>query len=157
MEIRFATLKDFNQVRLFDPHSKYIDPEKIRQKLKNEEIIIATINSEIIGIIKFSYFWATRPFLDLIWIKENQRNKGIGKELLNYLENYLTSEKHNYLFSSAEEKDKEAILWHKKNDFIETGKVKCLNLPHDKTPEIFFYKRISKRPENEDSLTTYNL
>ena len=157
LDIKFAILKDYSDVRFFDPHSKYINPEKIRAKLQNNEIIIAVKGFDIIGLIKFSYFWATRPFIDLIYVKENQRNLGVGRKMLDYLENYLQSMNYSYLFSSAEERDEKAITWHEKNGFVKCGKVECLNLPHDKTPEIFFYKRISKKSKGKDRLLTYPL
>ncbi len=155
-DIRLATLEDYDKIRFFDPHSKYIDPAKIRAKLQNNEIIVDIKDFNIMGMIKFSYFWATRPFIDLIWVKEDSRNLKIGRRMLNYLENYLQSQNHAYLFSSAEENDDKARVWHKKNEFVQCGKVECLNLPHDKVAEIFFYKKISKKPENEESLPTYD-
>ena len=154
-KIRLATIEDYNKVRSFDPHSKYINPEKICTKLKSNEIILAIENSKIIGLIKFSYFWATRPFIDLIYVKEDFRKFGIGKKMLGYLENYLCSQNNAYLFSSTEDKDDKARIWHEKNGFKRCGKVKCLNLPHDKTSEIFFYKRISKKLMSEDTLPIY--
>jgi len=59
------------------------------------------------------------------------------------LEDYLIENKYAYLFSSSGEQDIKAIEWHKKNGFKEMRKLSDLNLPHDKTAEIFFSKKIS--------------
>lgn len=142
MTISFATIDDFENFRLFDPHSKYINPKLIKTKIQNSEIILAKEESEIVGLLRLNYIWSTRPYIEFIFIKEERRNSGIGKQLLQFLEDYLKNE-YTYLFSSSEEQDLKAIEWHKRNGFKEMGKLTDLNLPHDKTAEIFFSKRIS--------------
>ena len=44
MTIDFATIDDFENFRLFDPHSKYINPQLIKTKIQNSEIILAITN-----------------------------------------------------------------------------------------------------------------
>lgn len=79
IKIRFAQLKDLKNVRRFDPHSEHIDKEKIRNKIEQKEIIVAEDNHEIAGLIKFSYFWQTRPYLDLIFINPKLGFKIMGE------------------------------------------------------------------------------
>jgi len=141
--IDFATIEDFEGYRPFDPHSKYINPELIKSKIKNSEIILAKENSELVGLLRLNYIWSTRPYIEFIFVKQEKRNLGIGKQLLQFLEDYLVKSEYAYLFSSSEEQDPKAIEWHKKNGFKEMGKLTDLNLPHDKTAEIFFSKKIS--------------
>jgi ribosomal protein S18 acetylase RimI-like enzyme len=141
--IDFATIEDFQEYRPFDLHSKYINPELIKSKIKNSEIILAKENSELVGLLRLNYIWSTRPYIEFIFVKQEKRSLGIGKQLLQFLEDYLVNNKYAYLFSSSEEQDIKAIEWHKKNGFIEMGELTDLNLPHDKTSEIFFSKKIS--------------
>ncbi len=142
INIDFATIDDFEDFRLFDPHSKYINPQLIKSKIQNSEIILAKEDIEIVGLLRLNYIWSTRPYIEFIFVKEDRRNSGIGKQLLQFLEEYLRSE-YAYLFSSSEEQDLKAIEWHKRNGFKEMGKLTDLNLPHDTTAEIFFSKKIS--------------
>jgi ribosomal protein S18 acetylase RimI-like enzyme len=155
MNIRFALSSDFQNIRQFDPHSNYIDPEKIKQKIAANEIILALRDQEIVGIIKFSYFWATRPYIDLVWVKQDFRRQGIGKQLIHYLEEYLVKEGYTHLLTSAEAQDPTAQSWHRSQGFVECGQITALNLPHDTTPEIFYYKRIASGDPKKDKLKTY--
>ncbi len=141
--IRFAKTNDFSKIRKFDPHSQYLDPKKIKRKVQDKEIILVWDGKKIVGILKFSYFWQTRPYIDLIFIDEKYRGKGISVLLLKFLERFLVKEKYAYLFSSSEQKGKKAQNWHKYMGFKEMGKLTKINLPHDKTAEIFFSKKIS--------------
>ena len=87
--IDFAKLEDFKEYRVFDPHSKYINPELIKRKIKGKEIIIAKDNDNIIGLLRFNYIWSTRPYIEYIFVKKEKRGLGIGKQLLKFLEEYL--------------------------------------------------------------------
>ena len=155
LNIRFATLDDFELVRRFDPHSKYIDPEKIRSKLGAEEIILAFDGEKPVGIIKFSYFWATRPYMDLIWVLPDYRKQGVGLQLLGYLEEYLRDNGYTYLMTSSEKHETAPQDWHKRQGFLPCGELAALNLPDDDTSEVFFYKRIATGDPKHDALKEY--
>lgn len=156
-KIKFACLNEFNKIRIFDPDSKYIDPDRIKTKIKNREVIIAVKGSNIIGLLKLSYFWDTRPYIGLILVKKDLRGSGIGKNMLHFLEEYLQSKNYAYLFSSSEEDALESHKWHLKNGFKKCGKINNLNLPHREVSEIFFCKKISNKPGNEDKLQEYGI
>jgi ribosomal protein S18 acetylase RimI-like enzyme len=100
INIDFATIDDFESFRVFDPHSKYINPQLIRTKIQNSEIILAKENSEIWGFLRLNYIWSTRPYIEFVFVKEDRRGSGIGKQLLQFLQEYLKNE-YAYLFSST--------------------------------------------------------
>lgn len=157
IEIRFATLDDFDLVRQFDPHSKFINPVRIRYKLSAQEIILAFESEKPVGIIKFSYFWATRPYLDLIWVNDELRGLGIGSQLLHFFEAFLIEQGHTHLLTSSQENEPEPQTWHKKHGFYEIGTLSDINLPYENTKEIFFIKRIAQGDIESDSLKEYSI
>lgn len=138
-----ANLDDYSAIRSFDPHSRYLDPQRVKAKLNQQEIMIAITSEKIVGLLKFTYLWMTRPYIDLIFVDSKSRGKGISTLLLKSLEKRLVNEGVAYLFSSSEEDDTTAQNWHKHMGFHRIGKLKDLNLPHDKTSEIFYSKKIS--------------
>lgn len=155
--VRFADQGDFKLVRELDPHSKYIDPLKIKNKLRDGEIILAFDSNKPIGIVKFSYLWATRPYMDLIWVDESYRGKGVGSQLLTFLEKYLTEQQYTYLYTSSEENETAPQEWHKGHGFVECGRLSAINLPHDANREVFFYKHIAATDPTKDKLRTYEV
>ncbi len=155
--IRFATPDDFQLVRTFDPHSKYIDPVRIQHKLDAQEVILAFEGTQPVGIIKFSYFWATRPYMDLIWVNAKLRGQGIGSKLLTFLETYLVENGYTTLMTSSQENEPEPQAWHKQHGFSEAGVLSGINLPMENTREIFFYKRIGSGDPKADCLKEYPL
>lgn len=150
IDIRFAKVEDFETVRKFDPHSEYIPSARIKNKLNQNEIIISIKDNNIIGILKFSYFWATRPYIDLIWISPEYRGQKLGSKMLSFLEEFLINEGHSILHSSFEEGEEKAFNWHKSNGFIKCGFNSALNLPHENVKEIFLYKPLKNSTEKKD-------
>ncbi len=142
ISIRFAKSDEFQLVRRLDPHSKYIDPKKIQHKLDVNEIIIALESEKPIGILKFSYFWATRPYMDLIWLKKHYRGQGIGQQLLSFFEEYLITKGYFYLITSSEKDELAPQRWHQKQGFVPCGEVRGLNLPESDIAEVFFQKKL---------------
>ena len=155
VHVKFASSQDFDVVRHFDPHSIYIDPEKLKYKLMQKEVLIAQFKDKIVGIIKFSYFWSTRPYLDLIYVEERIRKQGIGTKLLQFLEIYLVKAGYNYLYTSAQGNEPDSQNWHKRQGFRECGKLEAINLPRETNTEVFYFKRIANGDPNEDTLKTY--
>ena len=155
INIRFAKPEDFKLVRELDPHSKYIDPKKIKQKLEANEIIVALGDAAPVGLIKFSYFWATRPYMDLIWLKDEYRGHGIGKQLLSFLEKYLVKEGHLYLMTSSEKDEITPQKWHMSQGFLPCGELTSLNLPMNNTSEAFFYKKLTDAKNEDEKLKKY--
>ncbi len=155
ISIRFAKPEDFRLVRELDPHSKHIDPENIKQKLEANEVIVAFDNTQPVGLIRFSYFWSIRPYMDLIWLKDKYRGQGIGQKLLSFLEAYLVQEGHFYLMTSSQKDEPNPQKWHKSQGFLPCGELTSLNLPANDTPEVFFYKKLTDTKKEDEKLKEY--
>ncbi|MFW5703574.1 MAG: GNAT family N-acetyltransferase [Patescibacteria group bacterium] len=145
LTIRFATETDFDLVRSIDPHAQNIDPDRIRRKIQGAEILLAYADGEPVGLIRFSYFWSTRPYLDLIWFQPHARGKGYGTQLLHFLEQYLVRQGHTHLLSSSQENEPGPQQWHKNQGFTFCGELKGINLPQEETSEYFYIKSLVPR------------
>jgi len=77
-----------------------------------------------------------------IWINADYRNKGIGKSILIYFEQYLCENNHTILLSSSMENNKNAQVWHKYMGFKDCGTIAEIN--DDNTGEVFFRKSLKQ-------------
>ena len=78
IKIRFAVSQDYNYLVHKDHH---IQPEVIEKKIEDAEIIVVLDNEQNIGWLRFNYFWDEIPFMNMLWIEEDYRRKGIGTRL----------------------------------------------------------------------------
>ncbi len=132
--IDFAKNDDLDYLKKVDVN---INEPFIKRSFVNKEYIIAKIEEEHVGYLRFEFFWSIHPFISVMRISTQHQRKGIGSSILSFLENHLRKQEYKYLISSSD--CNIGINWHKKNNFKEIGK---LTFPEQEEKEIFFVKNL---------------
>lgn len=141
MNMRFAKDSDLYEVISANKQLRHLSVDRIRNKISQNEIIIAVSEERIVGEIGIEYIWTTRPYIDTLFVDPKFRRQKVATQLLQFVEDYLRSQGFQFFYSSAEEKATVSINWHEKNGFIKCGTLDKLNLP-DKAKEFFFCKKL---------------
>lgn len=133
MKIDFATDLDFEYIRNQDRH---LSESLILSKIKGNEIyIIRDQDDQNIGWMRYGYFWDNTPFMNLIWLDEPYRNKGIGKQVVLFWEEQMKEKGFNFIMTSTQA-DEGAQHFYRKLGYKDAG-----SLILDTQPlEIFFAK-----------------
>jgi len=135
MKIEYGSEVNFQFMLDNDGH---VSKELIENKLKEKEIIIASDeDNKIIGWLRYSYFWDNTPFMNMLYINENYRNNGIGKELVLFWENEMKKKGYEFLMTSTLSNE-EAQHFYRKLGYKDAG---SLLLPNEPL-EIIFIKSI---------------
>ena len=135
MKFEYANEVDFQFILDNDRH---IAKELIKNKLKGKEIIIARdLKGKIIGWLRYSYFWDNTPFMNMLYINENYRNKGIGKELVMFWETEMKGRGYELIMTSTLSNE-EAQHFYRKLGYKDSGSLLLDNEPL----EIIFTKSI---------------
>ncbi|MGX4601814.1 GNAT family N-acetyltransferase [Faecalimicrobium sp. JNUCC 81] len=98
MNFEYATDKDYDYMLKNDSH---ISKDLLKNKIKDKEIYLAKFNKEIIGWLRFNFFWDNTPFLNMIFIKESYRGRGIGKEFILFWENEMNIKGYKMVMTST--------------------------------------------------------
>ncbi|QGQ96489.1 GNAT family N-acetyltransferase [Paenibacillus psychroresistens] len=135
MKIEFAVETDYDYI--FE-NDKHILESLISAKIKAKEIYILRNREGVyIGWMRFGYFWDKTPFMNMIWINEEYRSKGIGKRIVLFWE-YEMKLKGCKMLMTSTLANEEAQHFYRKLGYKDSG---CLLL--DKEPlEIIFTKEI---------------
>lgn len=78
MTIESAVPSDFELLSHLDRHTK---PAVLTEKIDRKEILVAR-EGELIGYLRFGYFWDNTPFLNLLFVLEERRGRGVGAALV---------------------------------------------------------------------------
>lgn len=132
IEIRFATSQDYDYLVHND---RQIKPEVVKKKIEDAEIIVVLDNEQNIGWLRFNYFWDEIPFMNMLWIEEDYRRKGIGTRLVNFWEIEMYQRDNNQVMTSTLS-DETAQHFYRKLEYQDCG---SLLLP-DEALEFFFLK-----------------
>lgn len=91
MIIEFAQGKDKNKIAKFDRHIPSLQLGECIDKgcvyiLKDDAVQNGgtnhCVNDPVVGVLRYSLFWQTIPFLDLLYIDEAYRGKGYGTQMM---------------------------------------------------------------------------
>lgn len=111
---RFVKDKLFS--KKFRKYFRYFWLNNFFKKKRGNYLIVCNYKKNILGFVlllkKFNYYQ-----IDLIVVKSSAQNKGVGKSLINYINNHFLSSGSKLIAGTQLDNDK-AINFYKKNGFI---------------------------------------
>ncbi|MBE9507033.1 MAG: GNAT family N-acetyltransferase [Chloroflexi bacterium] len=139
IRVRFADRMDLDGCIALDHPD--MPAEFIQRKVEQREIIVAEKAGQLVSYLRLEYLWSLVPYIALIWVVEDQRQQGVGRAMLRYLENVLCEQGHTALYSSSQANEPEPQAWHRHAGFEECGFIAGIN--GEGIGEIFFRKDLS--------------
>ena len=130
MEIRLADSNDKQAVIQYDRH---IHPDRVGRCIQNRLVYVLCDEERIVGVLRYSLFWQTIPFLDLLYIDEAYRGKGYGRQMMAYWEAEMRSQ---YVMLSTQE-DETAKFFYEKLGYRRIG---AFLPPEQDADEIMYLK-----------------
>lgn len=135
MKIEYASELDFQFIL---DNDQYISKQLIKNKLKKKEIIIVKDkDNNIVGWLRYNYFWDHIPFMNMLYLIEKYRRKGIGKKLVNFWETEMKSKGYEVIMTSTLSNE-QAQHFYRKLEYKDSGSLLLDNKPL----EIIFTKKI---------------
>ncbi len=135
MKIEYASETDFQYILNNDKH---ISRELIKTKIKGKEILIVREqDAKIIGWLRYSYFWDNTPFMNMLYLDEDYRSNGVGKELVGFWEIEMKRKGYELVMTSTLSNE-QAQHFYRKLGYKDSGSLLLENEPL----EIIFTKRI---------------
>lgn len=132
--IRYANTADFDMVKAYDKH---ICESELRNVINSNRILLMCNNDAFLGWLRFNLFWDNTPFMNMLFILEQYRGKGYGKQLLNYWEAEMRGSNYHMVMTSTLSNE-QAQFFYRKNGYIDCG---SLLLP-DEPLEIILRKNL---------------
>lgn len=134
INIRFAKPYDMDQILSIDQH---ISPENCLKSIKDQRILIAKTKSQIVGVLRFGYFWDAIPMINLIYIHEFFRGRGIGQKLHEEFEYSMRQMGYQKLMTTTQI-DENGQLFFKKVGYEIFGSFKYPN----QADELIMFKEL---------------
>ncbi len=79
MEIALAKEGDFSAIKKYDCH---IPASRLKACIGAHQVYILRDGSRVVGVLRYSLFWQSIPFLDLMYLDEAYRGKGYGRQMM---------------------------------------------------------------------------
>ncbi len=137
IEARFATEEDSDIVQKIDP---IVTDDVFRFKVDQHEIIVGELDGEKVGYLRLEYWYLALPFIGLIVVEEEHRGKGVGRAMLDFLEEHLVKSGYSVLYSSSDVNEPEPQAWHRHVGFKDCGVISGMN--EGGASEVIFRKHL---------------
>ncbi len=135
MEIRLARMEDLPGIGCYDCH---IPRERIEECIGGHKIHVLLDGGEVVGILRFSLFWQTIPFLDLLYLDEDYRGRGLGSRMMAHWENAMKEMGYAHAMLSTQE-DETAKFFYEKLGYRRVG---AFLPPEQDADEIMYLKKL---------------
>lgn len=135
VEIRLADRKEIQKIIRYDNH---IHPERMEGCIGNRQVFVLCVETEIVGVLRYSLFWQTIPFLDLLYIDEAYRGKGFGRQMMAYWEAVMQKMQCKYVMLSTQE-DETAKYFYEKLGYRRIG---AFLPPEQDADELMYLKTL---------------
>jgi len=139
IEVRLANLTDLDFVQ----QDGYIPTEIVKRKIEWNEVIVAVRGGSLVGYVRLEYLWSLVPYIALVWVLPEHRRQGVGRALLQFIEEFLHERGHRALYSSSQVNEPEPQAWHRHMGFEECGIISGINAGG--VGEVFFRKRLIQK------------
>lgn len=131
MTIQQALSEQLEQLRRYDSH---IPEERLLNCIRDGFVYAIHTEGKIAGILRYSLFWQTIPFLDLLYLDDNYRGKGIGTAAMGHWEAEMGRQGYHYVMLSTQE-DESAKDFYEKLGYQKIGAF----LPPDQDAQELMY------------------
>ncbi len=121
-------------------YDRHISESELRNCIRGKKILVVFHNEFFVGWLRFGLFWDNLPFMNMLYILEEYRRKGMGRRLVAFWENEMAKENYRLVLTSTQSNE-QAQFFYRKIGYTECG---ALLLPKEPL-EMIFYKNLTER------------
>lgn len=115
--VRKGSARDIDILHRCDTH---ISEEMLKDKIACRRILIAESGGEFAGWLRYGMFWDEMPFINMLYVLEKFRGKGIGTLLVTSWEQSMRS--HGYsIFLTSTQAEESAQHFFRKQGYSDLG------------------------------------
>ena len=133
--IREATNADLCKFLKLDQH---ITPDRLKTVISEGRAFVAEADGNILGVLRFSLFWESIPFLDFIYIAPSCQKQGVGRSLMAFWEGKMKKCGFRFCLTSTQE-DETAKFFYETLGYVKTG---AFFPPEQNAVELIYQKKL---------------
>ena len=132
--IRFASTEDLDALSELDGH---IYKTELLNVIERRRVIVSTAGGRNLGWLRYGLFWDNLPFMNMLYIIDGERGKGLGTALCDFWEKEIKKLGYSIALTSTQS-DERGQFFYRKRGYHDCG---SLILPNEVT-EIIMYKKL---------------
>jgi len=134
INIYYATQLDIAEIMTIDRH---LSKETYRKAIDEKRVLIVRNKHQIIGLLRFGYFWDVIPMINMIHFIDSFQRKGFGTIVHAFFEDVMKKKGYQKLMTTTQ-KDEEGQHFFRKIGYKDAG---FFSYP-DQADELILFKDI---------------
>ncbi|MCM1187363.1 MAG: GNAT family N-acetyltransferase [Lachnoclostridium sp.] len=122
--IQYADEQDFDILKKYDKH---IDAVELQKSIADKKVLIM-FNDAFSGWLRYNLFWDSIPFMNMLYLLEDFRGKGYGKQLVDFWEREMQSRQYKIVMTSTQS-DEQAQFFYRRIGYVDCGALLLPNEP----------------------------
>lgn len=110
MNIRLAKVEDLETLHNYDRH---VSRQELANSVSLNRVYVAEENGQVIGWLRYNLFWDNTPFMNMLYLLDENRGKGYGKQLAFYWEQQMKEQKYEMIMTSTAADEYAQHFYHK--------------------------------------------
>lgn len=115
--IRYALPQDMKALTARDRH---ISPEELARSAGQKRVLVLTEEGRFAGWLRYGLFWDNTPFMNMLYLLEGFRGRGLGRELCTFWEQEMKAQGFKRVLTSTQA-DEQAQHFYRKLGYVDTG------------------------------------
>lgn len=136
MNLKHMQMSDKDFVMSIDSH---VNDLQYKNRVDTKTGYIIWTDNIRAGLMHYSVLWDSLPFLNLIFVKETHRNKGIASKAMKLWEEDMKEQGYKMVLVSTQV-DEDAQHLYRKLGYIECGALLMNGTPFEQPMEMFMRK-----------------
>ncbi len=137
IQIRQAEEKEIAKLLQYDGH---IAAKTLTDCIRQGHVYAICLKNEIIGVLRYSFFWQSIPFLELLFIAPDCQRKGYGRHAMACWQQQMKQLGYRDVMTSTQA-DETAQFFYEKLGYIRAG---AFFPPGQEAEEIMFKKTLDE-------------
>lgn len=97
--IRYA---NENDIEIISKYDKHISKEELANIIKLKRVIVMYEDDKFVGWLRYNLFWDNTPFMNMLYLLDNERGKGNGSRLVIFWENEMKQKNYEFVLTSTQ-------------------------------------------------------
>ncbi len=121
---------------------RHVAPDELRNVMRLGRAFVIREDGADMGTLRYALFWDSIPFMNMLYLREEARGRGLGRQAVALWERAMTELGHTAVMTSTQA-DESAQHFYRKLGYKDAG---CLILPAQPL-EIILFKPLAAEAE----------
>ena len=151
IRIRYAEEADRDFWLTLDAH---LDPAGFARKVREKTGYVLTRDRQRLAILRFSLFWDSIPFCNMLYVKDGERRKGYGRMLTEHWEADMKARGYDLVLTSTQS-DETAQFFYRAIGYRECGNLQLPFPGHEQPTELILGKALVNKRTDADGCAPF--